>query len=179
MEYVEARVNCSQATADSAMPCAVTAIRQSQQPHLSSNLADFGPSYVPWKYIGMIFGAQHDDASTPQEVFMYRPLTAFTQESLLADPVMMYEVPIEIFQNRLAFVYNTFVRSMTKPSIVVGGTFNDTAGTGNIMVRTTNADWLSLPDPVYKIHLVWFTIYMISVGVLLICAVVAVWYALA
>jgi hypothetical protein len=177
MQYVEVQISCSRHTVNGQLACVATALRPSQLPHVSSNLTEIdftsGYMYSQLDYITLIFGSQHVTTSSPQEVFMHDPTTAFTSEALLSWAVMMHEVPIQVFQNRLALIYNTFWRATVAPSIVTGGSINSTFKDTPIMIKTS-ANWRYVTPQVYRLHIGWLVPYLTTVAVLCACAIITV-----
>lgn len=176
MEYVEVQVFCTRSSLNEAMGCSAVAIRSSQQLHLSSNWTevDVNVGFNHLSFLPVIFGSQHMDTSTPQEVFMFDPITAFTEANLLAYPVIMSRVPIEVFQNRLALVFNTFFGAVLSPTTVAGGK-TDKANGGDTILANTTARWEYLLEPVYKAHMGWLALYFGSVALL---CYFAIWAAI-
>ncbi|KIW87468.1 uncharacterized protein Z519_11791 [Cladophialophora bantiana CBS 173.52] len=177
MQYLEVEISCSRHTDNGQLACVATAVRASQLPHISSNLTEFDyvPSemYLKLDAISLIFGSQHVTTSTPQEVFMYDPTTAFTSEALLEYAVTMHEIPIEVFEKRLALVFNTFLRSTIAPPIITGGSIDNTYQDKSIMTKTS-ASWRYVTPQVYRLHIGWLVPYLAAVVVLCACAIVTI-----
>ncbi|KAH0538704.1 hypothetical protein FGG08_004721 [Glutinoglossum americanum] len=170
-EYVEARVQCSNAGPDSRTGCAITAMRQSQKPHFCSNFTelDAGIYESHLSVLSNILPESHSFTSSPQEFFLYDPPGAFTNIKYSVSAVQMSHVPINVFQDRLAFLYNTFSTITKAPNLIVGGEFVSPFGDGSILV-SANAEWSYLLGPVYRLHTDWAAVYFFAVAVLCICA---------
>jgi len=110
MEYVEAKVACKRQAQNDALSCRIAALRPSQKEHLSTNWTqlDAHPGQSTLGYFPTILGLQHPYTSTPTETFMSDPPTAFTRASTLDYPVVLSQVPIDVFENRLSLLFNTF-----------------------------------------------------------------------
>jgi len=174
-EYVEAKVKCSRAGLDSRAGCATTAMRQSQRPHICSNFTelDAGIYENHLSVLSNILPESHSFTSSPQEYFLYDPPGAFTNTNYSVNTVEMGRVPINIFQDRLTFLYNTFSTATKAPNLIVGGEFVSPFGNGTILV-STDAEWSYFLDPVYRFHTGWVVAYFLAVAILCICAFLTV-----
>jgi hypothetical protein len=175
MEYVEARVFCNRLAQHDKLSCRIVALRPSQRPHLSSNWTelDVPPGQTTMGFFPYIFGSQHVDTSTPTEVFMSDPPTAFTKANLLGHPVILSRVPIDVFENRLGLVFNTFFNTVLSPTTVVGGQTNRLDGGDSVLLNSTGI-WTYQRGSAYKVHWGWLVIYLLAVLVLCVNAIWAV-----
>ncbi|KAF4625752.1 hypothetical protein G7Y89_g12413 [Cudoniella acicularis] len=186
IEYIDAIISCHRSTSQGQISCAAISVRQSSYAHLSSNWTELEDEAVGANLLitfPTILGTQHTDTSTPTEVFMHDPASAFTANTLAITPIEMGDVPIPVFQNRFSLVYNTYWRASITPWVVTGGIFNASAPeyeevNPNVpfQVPFLNAtgNWIEPGPPTYIVDKLWLILYFLSSAILCFCAVLAI-----
>ena len=157
---------------------AITSMRESQQPHLPSNLS-------PISFLGMFSNfasslykaipAGHPATSSATELYLNSGLSPFTGTSDASEDgdgsfetVSLYKVPISLFEERLTQILNTYYIGSIQP-LRMTGSFATTSGY-NLSTAATSARY----ENRYVCHWAWLTIFAVSSFTMLIAAIAGV-----
>lgn len=114
-----------------------------------------------------------------------RPMSAFYEYTEFVGPPPLDNVPMEIFEARLAAVFNTVIRASYEQSIIVGSdglspsteSFSVNAADRDISVTPLSTwdngtgTWAEFTEPAYEVDVLWMVIYAVSTLVMTVFAV--------
>jgi hypothetical protein len=185
--HVDAEIECVRALADREMSCSPRRVRHTKGFPISmaedkwfGSGSDGRPasnllSNIPW-----LLPSDHPVNPSPLEAYLLDPLyggIATTRN--ITDQYS--KLSAETFDARLAVILNTVLRISFGYSTILGTDGTDfTNKTGQLVdgglmqFGNVTGVWSAYTSPVYRLHKGWLALYIISIGVLVLCVITAV-----
>jgi len=170
-EYVESSINCSRVANGEDMTCSVTSMRNnpSMGDDSSNTALHIGRQYDILDEIPWILSNVKADQPLLLERWLRNPPTAMQEPNTGLKAVWYEDIPMSIFQNRLAMVLNTYLRASLN--------LTNNVGSDGLLLDNRDSDWANLTGtwfeytpPIYYLNWKWFYLYFISSLVLAGCA---------
>ncbi|KAI9772791.1 MAG: hypothetical protein M1839_002292 [Geoglossum umbratile] len=173
-QYVESAVICSGSL------CRVTSMRQSLRPHAPSNITTLSfpwffrqfSLWFPFATNGMGVGMPSIN-STATECYIADPVSPFCHAAANSDGfgvVDLSTIPKDLFELRLGQLLNTYYQTTLQPFGITGSFATTPAGS------LTSSGTLSHLQEQYAVHWPYLGMYVFCSFVLLISAVVGIWF---
>lgn len=174
-EYVESGIECARASRQGDLACHATKVRRSP----------LGPESKDYENVTAL------DVGRNMIILQHMPYTLASNtvvepsflEKWLKDPPsslpysndynkLWYEdVPLDVFSDRLSMVLNTYLHATLNATFIFGSDGMTLEARDETWDNTTGT-WTEFTAPVYQLHKVWFSLYMISAAVLTIAALI-------
>lgn len=176
--YVETEVQCTRASVSGALSCAASRIRET--PDMPpSNWSAFNLVYS-WA-INVLMAIpdtiQSGHVSQPSglELFLENPAKSFHDTGFL--PLAYQDIPMDIFQARLALILNTYYQASLTTGNFLGAdgvALYDVPSTAALQYGNATGTWTEFTPPRYEVQPTWLTLYLVSTTVLAACAIASV-----
>lgn len=172
--YVDAGVECSRASDNGALDCAVNKMRHSSGLPIEGNLTalDINLNVRVLNEMPYTLASQHPFEPSFLEQYLKDPPTAF-QISYDMDKAWYEDLPLNVFENRLSMVLNTFLRSSLNITINFGNDGASLENRGSVWANATGK-WSIYTTKVYQVDKTWIALFLAAALILTICAIINV-----
>lgn len=177
--FVETDVKCVRTSQGGSLSCAAARVRQS--PGLPASnwtaLNGGGGAYIP-NVLDMIpdtLSSSHVGEPSGLELYLRDPPTSFKDNYDLQN---FGELPMDVFQARLALVFNTFYHASLNQTNFFGADgvgLYDVASYMETQYGNATGTWTELTPSKYEVQPVWLILYLVATAVLAICAVATIY----
>ncbi|KAK4448870.1 hypothetical protein QBC34DRAFT_494943 [Podospora aff. communis PSN243] len=182
-EYIQASISCRSFGTSNKRICAVDRMRRNPSPLYPELVTAFESStlasHFSMRWPGALEGGYHAQSATLTETFLLDPATKLGNgDSVkLALPVLS-KLPVDVFEDRLGLLVNTFFRATTRYSSTLGlieDLFNETLPADVLEAGThrVEGEMSYFTSPIYVLSTTWMVIYFVSASMLAVAAVAA------
>lgn len=188
--HIDTEIECVRSIADREVSCSATRARHSSNHPISSIEAAFDSNVTGvasnnlMSAIPGILPAMHAMSLTPLEAWLADPMTGGVEDPKTGGNGITDQytsLPHGVFDARLTVLFNTILRASYRTDIVLGKdgtdpknyTFDAEAAYPDQFGNTTG-QWLTFSHPVYQVHFGWLSLYLLSIAVLFVSAVAAI-----
>jgi hypothetical protein len=169
-EYVETQIECVRASENSDLACRASKMRRAPEYSDKGNVTalDIAWTYNILSYIPYTMASLHPSEPSILEKWLKNPPTTFAVN--YSETQMWYEdIPLNIFSNRLAMVFNTYLRATFDLAYTVGSDGTSLDSRGGLWANTTGS-WTTFTAPVYHVQRSWVLFFFVSAIILTLCA---------
>lgn len=173
--YVDVRVRCSRGSATGELACASERMRHSPNlPVVSDESAlDYGGDgfrLALARELPSLLPATHPQTLTTLERYLQDPPTAFDNYFDLT----YSELDVNVFQSRLALLFNTFWRMSLNQSIIIGNDGVNANRSGLSAWGQTEGTWSQPTQKYYRVESVWISFYFTATTIMMLSALCSI-----
>jgi hypothetical protein len=190
--YLDAEIGCTRVSAGQPQ-CATRRVRRSlDETNLCSSITEIDimnqTNYDPLNYMLKVFWNPRDGSPPSMaEQFLMNPAGVFKNYSWLdttgsTSTYNMTTIPPPVFANRLTMLWNTWSMATKDNGLLTGSqfvqspfkyAFHDgitTISSDEQLLVNSNATWTHETGIVYRVHIAWLVVYVVSALMLLACS---------
>ena len=188
MTHTDAEIECSRGSVDREVPCTVKRARHSKGYPITmvDNTFDADKRGIGaihfFDWLPELMLSYHAGEMTPIEAYLADPLSGgISKSGGIAIGDAYTKLLPGIFEARLTVMLNTALRGTYGYKIVLGTDGTDISNkTGKLVPGSLSnfgnatGSWSAYSPPVYRLHMGWLALYVVSIAVLVLCVLVTI-----
>ncbi|KDN71479.1 hypothetical protein CSUB01_07832 [Colletotrichum sublineola] len=171
--YVDSEIFCEYLGGSAQSRCGVNRIRQTpypppQDPDYLYGVLGVGTKYLLPRFLRV--GIERDSGPGSSSArFIRNPLNALNSKSEMSSTTTMCDISMDLFENRLSLLLNTFADSASKPFDIIGAESGASEAPDRRLLNVSSRIDIPL-SAAYDLNTFWVTIYFLSTAVMLLAA---------